>query len=201
MDIIFGGLLVFGLQGFAKQFDSWPKQSTAEVTSVVFAAIGVTAFFVYDVTVHHVLTSPTWFPFRRSWRSAVRFALDVAMAFTLALVLLPGLEGSPWMATDRILIAVSAWHVGALLWHWIARSENPTGKGAWSWHIGAIAFYWLALIVASELSGYRAPSLFDSFKRPLCLDVLSLALLAFAVVRTSDLLGLRAVSRNEPVGG
>ncbi|HTV12017.1 MAG TPA: hypothetical protein VME20_09155 [Acidimicrobiales bacterium] len=192
MDIIFGGLLVFGLQTFASQSDHFLEQPTGKVIFTFLAAAGVTGFYLYDVTVHHVLTGPQAYPFKRSWLSAFRFSLDIVMAFLLALVLLPGLEAKPWQATLRILVVASIWHVAAFFWHLLARAEHESKKGSNPlWHLLFPVMYWSAVSVTTEFDRYRHGPFLASLNRPACLGALSVLLLVVAAFRTSLILGLK----------
>lgn len=192
MDIIFGGLLVFGLQTFVVNFPSIAHLPMHTVFVSLYAAVGVTAFFVYDVTVHHILTSSAHYPFQDTGLSALRFCLDVAMAFILALILLPGLGGLPWQATVRVLVAAWAWHLGALAWHALAHHEQPGKRPDPFWTLGfhgavSIAYWETVWLVALYVrSGHE--SILHAFNRSACLTALSTLLLLVAVWRVSEML-------------
>ncbi len=191
MDIIFAGLLVFGLQKFVEGSRELAKLATRDLLVALLAAAGVTGFFVYDVTIHHVLTSRALYPFQQSGLSALRFSLDIVLAFDLALILLPGLQPKPWMATLRILFAASVWHVGAILWHLLAVAEHGRKVRIRSGLLPHAVFpllYWVSVLsTATALRQGREP-LLRAVNQPNCLAVLSVLFLGVAIWRTGQMI-------------
>lgn len=190
LDIVFAGLLALGLQRFTDGYQSLFSRDAQRIVLTLLSAVGVMAFFAYDLTVLHVLTLPDWQPYCYSRASAVRFSLDVIlMAPLLGLILLPGLSPGPWHATLRILVAVTIWHVCAGCWHLLAYREIPRGRlseGIQA-HLKALPAYWIPVLVALTAKRYflgHQGSWLGGVNSFPCLAVLSLSLVAVAAWRT-----------------
>jgi hypothetical protein len=193
MDIVFGGIVVFGLENLVLHVGEALQRPVRCFVPQLYAAVAVYVFLIYDVAVFHMLVEQL--PYRERWLGFVRFFLDLVMAFTLMMVVVPTclLQG---FATVTMVVGTSVWHVAAGLWHWVAHREH--GRGAprrWAYlpHALAIAAYWLFL--AGAVAVQHRPLERASLAAPFPLAVLSTLIIGVALLRMWQMLAGRLAPR------
>jgi hypothetical protein len=142
LDVVFGAIVVLGIGRYEQVVrEVWVLGFGATALSL-FVAACICCFVVYDIAVYHLLVRK--FPYRQSFKGFLRFYLDLVMAFVLYLLLASALQVNPdWFA---IVLAVSGWHLAAILWHMLARYEHGISGGrfkAYGLHALFVLTYWM----------------------------------------------------------
>jgi hypothetical protein len=159
--ILLGSIGQLGLRRVDEGFWLAWGGSRERLLHYVFLAGCLFSFLTYDVGALAVLTNK--FPYKGSVLSALRFAVDLVMAFLVFVLLMSGLgfpgpdqrpsglASVPPQNPIVILTAISAWHVGATLWHVLASYDHGLGaprRIAFLPHIIFAGVYWLIYAVS-----------------------------------------------------
>lgn len=190
---MFGGIGALSLRQLESGlYHAWTTSWSAFVLHLAITAC-LFAFFVYVVGVVDVLTRK--FPYRLSVSSALRYGLDIAMAFLLLQLLLTGLGPKEPIAVGRLNAApvqspllmttvVSLWHLGAACWHVLAVRE---GGSAASFranilpHVGFAGIYWLVFFTWCGITGFWFGKV--DYDSPYLLSMVSFTIFCIAVIR------------------
>jgi hypothetical protein len=143
LDMVFGAIIAFGFQRLEEGLRASAKSSMTAFLKHLFMASGFIGFVIYDIGVYHILIKK--FPYDVSELSAVRYVLDLLMAFLLMVILVRGLSIDAGKHVFEILIALSMWHIAAMCWHFAASMQingsRPELK-TFSPHILFVMIYW-----------------------------------------------------------
>lgn len=120
LDVVFGATAAFGFENLQQSIRS--ATSTDDLVKQIFSALALYIFFLYDVSVLHILIQR--YPYKVNIISVCRYFLDVCMAFLLMLILIPGLQEKPEDSTVVILFAITTWHISAFVWHLLAHIDQ-----------------------------------------------------------------------------
>lgn len=154
--VLFGGIGTLAFRRLEEGLWAASDVSSTQFWHHIFLAVCLFAFFVYDVGVLGVLIHR--FPYKVSLLSALRYALDIVMAFLIFLLLMsglgpppaanasPGLAAGPTQSPVLVVFAISAWHLGAAIWHTMASFDHHHATPrliSFLPHIIFAAVYWL----------------------------------------------------------
>ena len=157
--VLFGGIGTLAMRRLDEGLWAAGQVSPVQLMHYVSLAVCLFAFLIYDVGALAVLIKK--FPYKISGWSAARYFLDIVMVFLLFLLLMSGLGPVP--ASDIasklvnvppqsplvMICAVSAWHIGAAIWHFLASFDHghlpaPT---AYLPHVLFAGAYWLVYAI------------------------------------------------------
>jgi hypothetical protein len=187
MDVIFAGIVVFGLQNLVITITNVNQDSSQTLYLPLLVAAGAYSFLLYDVLGYHLLIQKL--PYKLSILGTGRFCLDIVMAFLLMIIVIPACR-TPDTAILYILVGVTLWHVLAILWHVLAKIEHGLGflsdvEDTFP-HLGAIAAYWVILILF--ISFRKKAFELDSFVDTTSLEILSVLLIIVAIIRATQII-------------
>jgi hypothetical protein len=143
LDMVFGAIIAFGFQRLEEGLRVSAKSSVTAFLKHLFMASGFIGFVIYDIGVYHILIKK--FPYDVSELSAVRYVLDLVMAFLLMVILVRGLSIDVGKHIFEILIALSMWHIAAMCWHFAASMQIKGSTPEWKTffpHILFVMIYW-----------------------------------------------------------
>jgi hypothetical protein len=155
LDVVFGGVLSVAFTVLEESLRQAWAESHVEAARLVFVAVCLFSFFVYDVVAYHLLI--TKYPYRVSLLSGVRHFLDMFMVFVLLKLLMSGLRPHAEKSFFAILAAVTAWHLLALVWHCVANLDHfkkMPPRFALLPHVVCPACYWTVLGAWSVIAGF-----------------------------------------------
>ena len=187
MDVMFGGVAILAFQRLIDSTISISSLSVENIIVMVFGAISVFIFFIYDVTVLHFLYIK--YPYNLTWLSAIRLLIDLVMVFLLALITIPVMNHTPHSSTALVLTAISFWHVFAIFWHLVAEYElnkRPPVLKQVLQHLINPVVYWVlatALILCSD-----SQVSFESYNKISVFVVVCLAIVVASIIRASTLI-------------
>jgi hypothetical protein len=200
LDVVFGGIIALGYQKLEEALQVSAKVSAREFLKHLFSACSFFAFVIYDVGVYHLLIQK--YPYTVSPWSAVRYVLDLVMAFCLLVILMRGLSVHAEQFILDILLAISCWHLGAMSWHFAAAEEYDKmvpPASAFLPHICFVGLYWLLLLlyclVYSRLRGCKFADLLtkETVCSPKFLYVLCPSIFLVSIFRSVQILAIYKV--------
>jgi hypothetical protein len=183
-DAIFGFIITLGFQKLDETLAS--THGVSNVLLQLSVAVGFIAFVVYDIGVYHLLIQDR--PYRLTWWSAARYMLDLVMSFCLLVSLLRGLSKQPEADGAMLLLAVTGWHLSAMLWHVFAELEarQPIRLlPRLGPHLLFVAIYWLTALAVSVIRQQSFP--FATCRLREFVVALSVELLLVSVFRSFQL--------------
>lgn len=186
MEVVFGGVIALGFEKLVEAIRSDLNGPAGAVFRHLLVAACFFAFVIYDVAVYQVLIRKYPYAFRPL--SAVRYALDLVMAFCLLLILLLGIDAAAAGFVPAIMAGLTFWHLAAAAWH-VAASMEAHGRlpavQVCAPHAAFIVAYWTAF-AGWWFAGRWVPSLgpvrSDGF-----LHVLAVVVLAVSAYRSVQL--------------
>ncbi|MAD80934.1 MAG: hypothetical protein CMJ50_08850 [Planctomycetaceae bacterium] len=143
IDVVFGAMIGMGYAKLDDALREARNVSKMEVARHMLCATGFLSFVVYDVGAYHILIDKYSYTITAS--SGFRYALDLMLIFLLMVILSRSMSYKAEESALTILIALSAWHFGASLWHFAAiieYTENYPKLVAYLPHLAFIATYW-----------------------------------------------------------
>jgi hypothetical protein len=147
LDVLFGAILAFAFETLEKNWTMAWDESGGQAMVLLFVALCVFSFFLYDVLVYHFII--TRYPYRLTLLSACRYVLDIFMAFLLMQVVVPALQAHPETELIGILVALTLWHFCAAVWHCLANVDHEKclpKAFALAPHFAFVGIYWLVMI-------------------------------------------------------
>jgi hypothetical protein len=193
MEVIFGGVIVFALEALEATVEEAVRGVKAppaiDLRVTFLAGACCMAFLLYDVGIYHLLTRS--YPFQRSWTSVGRFCLDIVMTACLFLIVVPVMHKEPEGSTITVLMAATAWHLFAALWHLLASRERDGRLPLASRFLPHFVFpvsYWLLTLGVFAVTQERMPSDWRELNRLPCLLALCGTMLLAAVARTFQMI-------------
>ena len=202
LDVLFGGILVELFNTLELNLPLAWNESVGSAVVVAFVAFSLCVFFLYDVVVYHFLIQA--YPYRLSVLSMLRSLLDIVMAFLLMKAVLPAARIHPEEHLVGILVALTAWHLCAAVWHVLANWEHfgkPPSALAVLPHFLFVTAYWAVFV--SSWGVARAVPRLEPYGPLLLVGELCAIVLAVSIYRFRQLLarlaGMAAVRPREPV--
>jgi len=143
IDVVYGAIIGMGYAKLDDAIRDASRVSWVEVAKHILCATGFLSFVVYYVCAYHLLIVK--YPYAITPLSGFRYALDLMLLFLAMVILSRSLASKAEESTLTILIALTAWHVGAAIWHLAASLEYynkfPQPR-AFVAHFYFIILYW-----------------------------------------------------------
>lgn len=189
IDVVFGAVVALGIEKYEPVLRAAWLEGACSFALSLFVGISIFSFVAYDVLVYHKLADK--YPYCLTTLGFVRFYLDLVMAFLLYVLLVNALQAGPdWFA---ILMTVSIWHIAAIAWHLIARSEHKVSGGlsrAILPHVWATAIYWF-VVFSVGVFGTKVMGLDDAGLSTYKLLFAAAMILAISIFRWNQVFRVR----------
>lgn len=187
IDVVYAGVLVFGFQQIEHTlFDTLSSPAMRLRQGVIAGAL--VCFFLYDVTVYHLLVARA--PYRTSRLSACRYLLDILMTFLLQLIIVSASRTPIARAFFVAGGALAAWHICAAIWHLLAsrdHNKKPNYEVSFVPHLVMAVAYAVLLIAASTFAKRLGSGSLPS--QPYGMYLLCVLAILFGIWRSGWLIG------------
>jgi len=187
IDVVYGAIIGMA---YAKLDDALQEKVRRSKTAAIMhiaCATGFLSFVVYHVCAYHLLISR--FPYTISAYSGFRYALDLMMLFLVMVIVTRALASEPEQSMLTILAALTAWHVGAAMWHFAATLEHERHLPkliAYLPHFFFISGYWT--IFATWWLIAKRQSAIPNIQSRSLLYAISAAVFIVSIVRYAQLI-------------